>query len=237
MPIQELIARGYTPIDAQRMINNWNVLNRQQFTIQGHFYNRDGLNFRRFLEIRRSNANNIENDLNVILMFPGSSFPLYIDGNNPPDHLVDANPDETQDQIMRIMYNLNFNYIKIINLSDIRLERANSRDFINMLGNRLINVDHSIFSIPNREIIRNYLNPTSPFLLAWGCDRGLMGLQQQALKVLNQFWGRGINIIGLPCANNVFGYKHPKPTRMVDQIIWVNDIIAQFINLGIRLPG
>ena len=230
--MEELVLRGYPEDVARQMIAAWAALNIADFNVQGYFYNQGDLRFRRFLEIRRINADIIENenDLNVIMMFPGASRP--VDDENDPANLngfVRAFPDDTIKQIMRIMNNCNFNYIKIINLSDIRAENPIAEIFYDMLNNQLQNIDHSIFSEANREQIRNYLNPNAPFLLAWGVDERLANLAQQALDVIHEFWGNNIRIFGWQHDRNPLGYYHPLPRQQFRQIEWVR-IISDMIN-------
>ena len=222
MPIQELIAKGYTQEEAVNMYINWEAVDTNEFSVEGYFYNLGELKFRRFLEIKRLNDDTKENDLNVIMMFPGKCSPED-DENNPANlnGLVPASLDGTIKQIMRVMNNCNFNYTKIINLSDIRIVGPNQDKFFKMLDNELQCVDHSIFSENNREHVRDFLNPDSLFFLAWGVDERLKDLAEQALKVLHQFWGANIIKTGWKNKKNNFGYKHPNQWKEVDKIEWV----------------
>jgi len=131
----------------------------ENFDILGYFYKQDNHVFRRFLEIKRKNFNNSENDLSVIMMNPGKSNFKYYKGNNSTDSFnkfVEATTDKTIEQILKIMEIKNFNYAKIVNLSDIRV--TSSKIFYKMLKTELKNYDHSIFSEKNREYIKNYFN-------------------------------------------------------------------------------
>src|SRR5690554_6743756 len=98
-------------------------MNKDNFEVTAYFYNSNNFKFRRYLEIKRKNYLDDKNDLNVIMMNPGSSKPKNIDEKVNFDFLnkfVVAHPDPTQFQIMKIMDNCNLNYAKIINLSDVR---------------------------------------------------------------------------------------------------------------------
>lgn len=64
-----------------------------------------------------------EPDLMVVMMNPGSSYPLDgIDNNSIPS---EADPDTTQQQIMKVMDAALFNYARILNLSDLRTPDSN----------------------------------------------------------------------------------------------------------------
>ena len=126
-------------------------MNKENFEVLAYFYNENDFKFRRYLEIHRKGTNQIENDLNVIMMNPGSSKPKDIDeqkSNDFLDKFVVAHPDPTQYQIMKVMDNCNFNFAKIINLSDIRNSSSNS--FYEMIKkNELKEINHSIFNDAN----------------------------------------------------------------------------------------
>lgn len=91
---------------------------RENFKTTGLFYQKDGYNFRKFLNIVRKNSSQNTPDLMVVMMNPGSSKPLDgIENNNCESEAI---PDNTQNQIMRVMNRCNFDYARILNLSDLR---------------------------------------------------------------------------------------------------------------------
>jgi Protein of unknown function (DUF1643). len=193
-----------------------------KFDVQGFFYNQKGLKFRRFLDIKRKGMNSRESDLNVIMMNPGSSKPKGIDENLSLDYLdrfVEAHPDNTQSQIMKIMEKCKFNYAKIVNLSDIR--NTNSNNFYKMLSDELKETEHSIFHESNRHLLKSYLNPNAIFILAWGVDNKLQCLSELALNVLTELWGTEIIKVGLKHSTNKHGYYHPLPKTQQSQKDWI----------------
>ena len=197
------------------------------FDVQGVFYNQNGMQCRRFLDIKRKNVNIDKNDLSVVMMNPGNSSPKNIDEKTCTDYLnkfVEANPDKTQFQIMRVMENCGFNYAKIINLSDVRC--TSSDEFYKMHGDDQRNIEYSIFSESNKHHIKTYLNPQSLFIYAWGVDTKLQCLAEQALRVLNsnEFWGEKINNTGIPHPDRDYSYYHPLPKNNDEQIEWVKKI-------------
>ena len=209
------------------------------FLVKGFFYKQDKLIFRKYLEIKRKNSNKENNDLNIIMMNPGSSKPVGIkDEENEKswdefiDKLVDTEIDETIIQIIKLMERCKFNYAKIVNLSDIRLSKSDY--FFTMiekclsgeclLGNCNKTYEHSIFSNKNKHFIKNYLNPESIFIFAWGANDRLNNLIKQALNVLNEFWGENILKIGKKAKNNIIGFLHPSPHKNNEKIEWINYI-------------
>ena len=203
----------------------------ENFDILGYFYKQDNHVFRRFLEIKRKNFNDSENDLSVIMMNPGKSFLKYYEGNNSTDSFnkfVEATTDKTIKQILRIMEIKKLNYAKIVNLSDIRV--TNSTIFYKMLKTELKNYDHSIFSERNREYIKNYFNPASLFILAWGTNKILQDLSKNAIEVINEYWGKDIRKIGIKHPVNKYGYYHPLPRTDEGQKQWIDDIINMIDN-------
>lgn len=68
-------------------------------------------------------------DLMVVMMNPGNSKPINgIDNYNKKTEVI---PDQTQNQIMRIMINCGFEYARILNLSDAR--ETSSSKFYQMI--------------------------------------------------------------------------------------------------------
>ena len=91
---------------------------KTDFEINGLFYENKNLLCRKYLDIKRNEAISNKSDLMVVMMNPGSSRPE--DGNEKNIIASKAVPDKTQDQIMKVMNNCNFNYARILNLSDLR---------------------------------------------------------------------------------------------------------------------
>lgn len=198
------------------------------FEVTALFYTIDNLKFRRYLEIRRKAIDQNKNDLSVIMMNPGSSKPKDIDEKNDTSFLnkfVITHPDPTQFQIMEIMDNCNFNYAKIINLSDIR--NGNSNDFYKMLSAELEDINHSIFDDSNDIYLKDYLDIDSKFILAWGVDKRLAALSEKALKKLKQLYGTKINVFGYKHPNRKNAYYHPLRRLKNHQKEWVSIVTYQ----------
>jgi|SRR5690606_26546717 len=203
-------------------------MNKEDFEVLAYFYNDKGFKYRRYLEIRRIGTFQTENDLNVIMMNPGSSKPKEINEQITDDFLnkfVIAHPDPTQYQIMRVMDNCNLNFAKIVNLSDIRNGSSNS--FYKMLANELKEINHSIFNEQNSQFLINYLNPKSIFILGWGVNKNLNNLSKLAVDKIEKIFGKDLKLCGLNHPKNAYGYYHPLPRTKKQQIDWVNKITEQ----------
>ena len=74
---------------------------KNNFKITGYYYEEQGYQFRKYLNIKKVNSNLIAPDLMVVMMNPGSSEPIDKNYNGRKETL--AKPDKTQEQIMRIM--------------------------------------------------------------------------------------------------------------------------------------
>lgn len=208
-------------------------MNKEDFEVNAYFYNSTNLKFRRYLEIKRKTYLGKSNDLNVIMMNPGSSRPKDIDEKNNSKFLnkfVIAHPDPTQFQIMKVMENCNLNYAKIINLSDVR--NGSSNEFYKLLNNELKDLYHSIFHDSNEEHLKEYLNFESNFILGWGVNSKLNNLAKNALDKIEKLREQKTKIFGIKHPNNQFGYYHPLPRTAKQQTDWVEQITNQIKNYG-----
>ena len=73
---------------------------RDRFDVEGHFYKIDNYKCRKYLDIKSKDLKLSVPDLMVVMMNPGSSYPL--DGNDNNDSVSEAVPDNTQVQIIKL---------------------------------------------------------------------------------------------------------------------------------------
>ena len=217
---------------------------RSRYQVYGHFYEMDlgssGIYAcRSVVEIATSNKagdmlTNKLPDAVLIMMNPGSSRPaeemkykVYnkdtIGAIKPT--LCEAKPDLTQDQIMRLMDEMNWEHVRVINVSDLR--DGNSGKFCELIGK--IDCDlHSMFSQSRREELKARLKRKSkaPIICAWGVgdDHALDKLRQKAEKALD-----GYQVVGLhkEKSKDSFRYYHPKPQTRDEQLKWLNKMVRQ----------
>ena len=186
----------------------------KEYDIRGLFYENNGYLCRKYLNIRRKSLNVVEPDLMIVMMNPGSSFPKDENDNNVVES--GAALDDTQRQIIRVMNNCNFNYARILNLSDFR--ESKSDVFYSEIDN-LKNISHSIFSDRRTEDFENLFVKDIPVVVAWGVSKKLEKLAENAIGKINKK-----NIYGLLKRGTKVLYYHPLPPNFNKQKKWVSEI-------------
>lgn len=190
-----------------------------KFEVKGLFYESTGYKFRKYLDIKRVGETLNKPDLMVVMMNPGSSYPLDgIDNNSIPS---EAEPDTTQQQIMKVMDAAAFNYARILNLSDLRT--PDSSELYRFLKSEESSaVEHSIFS-PNRkpELEQLFVNGT-PVIFGWGVNQALVPLAKQAIEALCIS-----SPLGVLKLNTRYSYYHPLPRIYAKQLEWVQHVTSQ----------
>ncbi|WP_162247144.1 DUF1643 domain-containing protein [Rhizobacter sp. Root404] len=195
------------------------------FDVSGRFYAIEG-RFSRYLcrdllEIRRRRPDvALECDAVFIMMNPGSSEPVV---EVEPVELrraaiVATKPDITQYQLMRLMGVLDWSFIKVLNLSDLR-ERKSALFYkrFRAFEKQEEQDGHSIFSRNRRADLEAGLTRKSgaPVVLAWGVNPALRGLAKSALLGLNPSVA-----LGLLHDNGEWAYRHPLPRNRAAQRLW-----------------
>ncbi|MCC7300572.1 MAG: DUF1643 domain-containing protein [Verrucomicrobia bacterium] len=175
-------------------------------------------------------------DAVVIMMNPGSSRPIedgdtnsllsmpLADGFLKP--LVLTQPDNTQYQIMRIMVSKHWNHVRVLNISDLRDPKSPS--FIaktKVLAALPGGGSHSLFSDARKNEREMMLRrkPSSPFILGWGQDAGLIPLAKQCLSRI-----AGEKVITVPAGNDPVLTAHPSPMLQSKKEEWLKTILASF---------
>lgn len=210
------------------------------FHVLGSFYNlrlndgsivkcRNQLNIieREYLKINSNSLEQAKIDLLVIMMNPGSSRPLdenykiktfnveiaseLIKNNNK----VQAKPDNTQYQVMRIMREKGFKHALVVNLSDLR--EPKSKEFFKIIKGKCPSI-HSLFS-EERAVERDSLFLQNvPVLCAWGKDACLKPLADRCCNFISDkrsvgVWEKGTHLC-----------KHASPTLQEHKIKWLEEI-------------
>ena len=154
----------------------------------------------------------------VVMMNPGCSKP--IDGFE--DNIIESEaiPDRTQDQIMKVMLACNYEYARVLNLSDIREPKSN------LLFPKLLEMDskgiaHSIFDVRRRADFDSLFIKNVPVIFAWGVSPKLQDLAENAITVIDTD-----NPIGLVKDGLEWAYYHPLPQNFSKQQEWVKQITA-----------
>lgn len=193
---------------------------KDKFNITGYFYTIDDLKFRKYLNIKLKTSSKEKPDLMVIMMNPGSSYPI-----NKIDNFRDeteTKPDNTQDQIMSVMDVLNFEYARILNLSDIRISQ--SQQFYKFLDDiNTKNTNHSIFDDARINEFEELFQKEVPVILAWGVHKKLNKLAKKAYEKIGNS-----KIYGIAKGNENIEFYHPLPRMKKDRDAWVGKIITLF---------
>lgn len=202
---------------------------KRHYCVKGRFYRieyDDDLvaRCRSTLEIftHEVNIQDQEPDAYVVMENPGSSRSIEMDGRHidGPIYssrdvnlaqlilrtpLTRAKPDTTQYQIMRLMRSYGWNFVRVLNLSDLR----------NTNGDRLIREYQqlndpylSFFSDCREEERVQFLVgiENKPVIVAWGVKTGLRELATQAMAKLP------VHIRGLPGVQP-YMFQHPWPRK------------------------
>ncbi len=215
---------------------------KQIYDVYGHFYDlkigTTVFKCRSILEIVKKriafNAN-MPVDSVVVMMNPGSSKPLdpeYVptlftmqemSGRDWKKEIVPTRPDNAQYQIMRLMEFKNWQYVRVLNLSDLR--NGNSGKFYDDFI-RASKIDasnpHSIFHLARKKEFKKCLNLKSgaPVILGWGNESFLIPLAQSALNSLKE-----CKLAGVSKNDNPFYYSYPSPYLKDQKLFWLNTII------------
>lgn len=186
---------------------------REEFRVTGQFYIKDGFKFRKFLNIIKKNSDIKRPDLMVIMMNPGSSKPIDGNDNNIESEAI---PDKTQDQIMKVMKNCDFDFARILNLSDLR-EPKSSVFYKKIEELEKLKIPHSIFDKNRKNDYETLFVKNIPVIFAWGVNEKLSELATLTIKRIGE-----VNPIGLK--KNEYAYYHPLPQSFTKQKEWVEKI-------------
>lgn len=210
---------------------------KQIFDVYGHFYNlnlsNSILECRSILEIRRKWQKKMDTpDIIVMMMNPGSSTPINKkykpntfskDGYNKiaAKEIVPARPDNTQYQIMRLMQLNNWDFVRILNLSDLR--NGNSGNFQTEFR-AAIKLDnsnpHCITHIDRRKELSNCVKSKSnKIIAAWGDIAELKEAAETILELNNK-------IIGIMNGESPY-YRHASPYMKKHKMDWLNEIQSE----------
>lgn len=208
---------------------------KSQYRVFGHFYDLK-LNellykkCRSVIEISTlTSPTSYHADAIFVMMNPGSSRPAdeATTSNSPvPDRLVQTVPDTTQYQVMRVMHNMGWQKVRVINLSDLRDPCSGSfAQIYAELETKFATEEHSIFSKKRCHELAQHLirKPDAPIVLAWGVSDSLNPLIERARKILESEHG----LTGLEKSPKSWKYFHPLPALQTQKEEWVAKILEK----------
>ena len=191
---------------------------RCNYDCYGDFYSWCTRECRKSLDIILKGTKATEPDFMVLMMNPGGSRPA---AGQPKHGCVLAVPDDTQDQIMKLMIYAGFEYARILNLSDIREPR--SQAFRQILKKAGSDQTHSVFDASRAAEFQKLFVTGVPVLLAWGVHKKLRPLAELALAAV-----AGEDARGLKKPGDLWSYYHPLPPVRTNRAKWLADIQPQF---------
>lgn len=174
------------------------------------------------MQIRNANAL-------FVLLNPGKSMPMkekepipVFTGGVDPQPLVPAVPDNTMYQLMRLMERMNWDYVKIINLTDLRTEKfeeyLESQRFMKQHGDSR----HSVFSIDRRNELVDYAGNAESIIAGWGTKSAIIPAAEEAYSSLSELGNvKGLSYKSLPL------FYHPFPWLQHKCVKWLDDMEEQ----------
>jgi hypothetical protein len=221
---------------------------KKRFACYGHFYelvmmNGDRAKCRSVLEIvdtsvsqeNPSGISLMEPDVVVIMMNPGSSHPKDLchvdrvieypqDSASMRKELVLTQPDNTQYQVMRIAVWKGWKHIRVLNLSDLRDPKSGSFiQKVEALTEIMGGHTHSMFCPERTAECAHALKrrQSTPVMLGWGQDPGLVPLAGQCLKRIESE-----RTCTVPSAIHPLLNAHPSPMLQSKKLQWLEDMIV-----------
>jgi hypothetical protein len=203
---------------------------KNDYSVFASFYNRkidDKGEYicRNVCDIRRKDSFIENNDLDAyfIMMNPGSCHPIndeyIIDNNRKYDSLemIECNPDPAQYQIMKLMDNKRWKYVRILNLSDITT--GDSNEFRKLL--KYVSSDsHSVFSDSRKEELENLMHENARIVAAWTSSKEIRNL---AILCKDKLKDRVIS--GIPFDKDKIFYKYIKPQLQNQRVQILKDLL------------
>ena len=209
---------------------------KKEFDVFGHFYNlklsNSVLKCRSVLEIKRKNKSNQTPDIIVIMMNPGSSIPL--DKKYEPKtfskeeyikiktkEIIPTRPDNAQYQIMRLMEFNKWDFVKILNLSDLR--NGNSGRFQTEFR-KAMKLDssnpHCITHLDRKkELLDSIKSKNNKIIAVWGNITELKDSAEAILKLDKE-------IIGLK-QRETPNFRYASPYMKKQKIEWLVEIMKE----------
>jgi hypothetical protein len=203
---------------------------KEQFDVWAHFY-KDQVGGKEYFmrseaKIIRKGKGLAQTDAIIVMANPGSC--TAIDQNTKFDtfpkegeekHFVAARPDPTQYQLMNLMKRMNWDCIKIFNLSNICT--GNFREFKQFLKefNEADYQSHSLSHEKRMKELTSHLELSPTLIYAWGGDSAIKDLTKIVIE-------NEIEHNGLLHPEKLY-YRHPKPAKYEDRLIWLNDMELQ----------
>ncbi|MFM9115233.1 MAG: DUF1643 domain-containing protein [Planctomycetota bacterium] len=220
---------------------------KQQYAVFGHFYAvqinaRVRIECRSVLElIAHSRTPQLADEISqlrpdaiVIMMNPGSSQPLLPVNqlvkvaalDRLTTQLVPTRPDTTQYQVLRVMRQLGWQHVRVLNLSDLRCTKSIQffREFQRLEADSDYDA-HTVFSARRRVELASRLTThyELPILRGWGVSEALDPLIERCERAIR---GRG-PCYGVLQPGTTHKFFPPLPSLQSQQRLWVEQMLQQ----------
>ena len=190
---------------------------RKNFEVWAHFYtvrvDEKEYLMRSEAKIIRKGKETSNADAVIVMANPGSC--TAIDQNakfvslDEKKNFVKANPDPTQYQLMNLMERMNWDSLKIINLSDVCT--GNYKEFKEYLKEFKANKfnEHTIFCERRKEELDCHIKGAN-LIFAWGTNSAIKEIAKDVVD-------RQLVHKGLEHSQGIY-YRHPKPATLQSRI-------------------
>ena len=198
---------------------------RLPYEFSGLFYRK--AKCRRALDIREIGCQLEKPDLIVIMMNPGSSYP--INKGKEPFKIEQAvfqptYPDTTQWQVIEFMRaeclkkvskKKIYKYARVLNLSDLCNPRSEKLNKDEIEGN-------SIFQLDQKAVLNVWVEQSADILLAYGANRKFEGLANKALHFLKD--NGKTKVYGYRKKEDSWEFYHPLMHSNKNNKRWVDEV-------------
>jgi len=210
---------------------------KKKYQAKGRFYvlknskSKSKTSCRSLLTITDITDKNITDDkkLLVIMLNPGSSRPLDKKYSEPEILTtkiadletippIDAKPDTTQYQVMRVMKEINYSHADIINLYDIREPKSDV--LFENAKKGILEKEASIFSDTRQAELNSYFTPNKTVILAWGNAKTIKKTEKNAIDKVFKLSKKIFCVHG---NDNII--NHPSPRNHNLKIKWLDNIL------------
>lgn len=179
--------------------------------------------------IRRIGNESERVDALVVLLNPGKCLPhegeksiSLLTGEVAGLPLLPASPDNTMFQLMRLMERMDWNCIRIINLTDLRSEKF--EEFLEQYLFMRVHYDnrHDLFSIDRYGELLDYMEGVEMVIAGWGTKSAVKVAAENAFTILDEL----ADVRGLPHKTHPMFY-HPFPWLKSKCIDWLEGMEEQ----------
>ncbi|MCM3611055.1 hypothetical protein M4S82_07290 [Planococcus sp. MERTA32b] len=189
---------------------------------------------RSLASIRRTGTETVKPDALFVLLNPGKCLPvdgeetislLTGEADNLP--MLPATPDNTMYQLMRLMERMEWNYVQIINLTDLKTGKF--EEYLECQKWMRVHCDnrHNIFSIDRYHELLDRVENAGVVIAGWGTKSQIISAAEEANTILWEI----AEVKGLRFRQHPL-YYHPFPWLQTKCVMWLDDMEEQLKRVG-----